>query len=123
MRLPHVCSFAVGVCSVFAILWLPGRLEAAEWDPDENVLRRAGVATDDRGLLAFFRNRAGNDEDLLRLDVLVRQLGSRSFKVREEAVKQLVRLGPAAEEALRAALRSPDGEIVKRAKSALEQIS
>src|SRR5215468_2437268 len=121
MRLPLVCSFTVGACGVFMLLGLPVRLAATEPDPDEAVLRRAGVPTDDRGLLAFFRDRAGNDKDLTRLDSLIRQLGSPTFKTREEAAERLVRLGPAVDEALSEAMRSKDSEIAGRAKTILRK--
>jgi HEAT repeat protein len=122
MRWPVVCSFALVVWGVFTLLALPAPLGAAEADPDEAVLRGAGVTPDDRGLLTFFRDRAGNDEDLLRLDTLVRQLGSRSFKAREEAVERLARLGSAAESALGEAVGSKDREVANRARAALQQI-
>jgi hypothetical protein len=121
MPWPVISSLVLGVWG-FALLALPAPLGAAEADPDEAVLRGAGVTPDDRGLLTFFRDRAGSDDDLLRLDSLVRQLGSRSFKAREEAVAKLVRLGPAADETLRAAVRSKDSEVAARVKTALEQI-
>ncbi|MBI1916373.1 MAG: HEAT repeat domain-containing protein [Planctomycetes bacterium] len=121
MRMPLVCSSAIGVCGVFTLLWLPARLGAAEPDPDEAVLRRAGVSADDKSLLTFFRARAGNDDDLARVGALVRQLGSTSFKAREEAAEKLVRLGPAAEEALSEAVRSKDSEVVDRAKTVLRK--
>ncbi|MCE9528712.1 MAG: hypothetical protein K8R36_21920 [Planctomycetales bacterium] len=54
---------------------------------------------------------------------LIQQLGNDDFKKREEAEERLVELGFPAIEALRAATKSDDSEVVFRAKRALKRIT
>src|SRR5215471_19700499 len=53
--------------------------------------------------------------DAAKIDKLIEQLGSDSFKEREEATKALDALGEPALEKLEQALKSPDAEVRKRA--------
>src|SRR5262249_58869920 len=80
---------------------------AARWadNDDEQTLKRAGVATDDAGLLAFFRTSGPSENDIR---ALVKQLGDDSFEAREKASARLAALGPPAEPFLREALKSGD---------------
>src|SRR6185436_13480650 len=55
--------------------------------------------------------------------VLIEQLGNDEFKKREEAEERLIEMGSAAIEALRAATKSADSEIVFRAQRALKRIT
>jgi HEAT repeat protein len=84
---------------------------------DERILKQAGVATDDAGLLAFFRT-SGPSEDEIR--ALVKKLGDDSFEVREKASAALAGLGRVAEPFLREALKSGDAEVVRRAEECLK---
>jgi HEAT repeat protein len=86
----------------------------------EKVLKKAGLATDGPSLLAFFRQRilTGNYQE--RIDELTRRLGDESFKVRKQAAKDLVGLGPPALPALRRAQKSPDTETQSRAETCIE---
>jgi hypothetical protein len=84
---------------------------------DEQELRGAGIPTDGPGLLDFFRNRT------VDLDTLVKELGDDSFAVRERATKQLISLGRRAREVLeKAASKSPDVEVRRRAEECLQAI-
>src|SRR3954465_10334593 len=98
----HVVRLLLGC--VLCTGTVAGALRAAEErdvDPDEAMLRRAGVVTTDDGLLAFLRMRSGADADLKDIDKLIRQLGSKEFPEREEATRRLSALGPAALKELR----------------------
>ena len=54
-----------------------------------------------------------------RIDALVLQLGDAAYTQREQASKELVKLGIAAEPALTAALKDPDAEVRFRAADVL----
>ncbi len=75
---------------------------------DELALRAAGLTTDGPGLLEFFRRRAQVSVEPGRLNALVRQLGDSAPEVRERAVSDLVRIGPAAIARLREVVKDPD---------------
>jgi HEAT repeat protein len=89
---------------------------------DEALLKEAGVATDGPGLLAFFRKRTLTDADRKRLELLVRQLGSTSYKQRQEAQAELVALGAPSLPFLKAAEKDPNVEVRKRALKCSVQI-
>jgi hypothetical protein len=57
--------------------------------------------------------------DVTRASLLVRQLGASSFAAREEAVRQLLRLGPGAAPALREGPKSRDPEVRRRCEELL----
>jgi len=90
--------------------------------PDGQLLREAGVDANPASLLEWLHERSGNDADLLRVNELVRQLGNSEFRQRDQAAKNLVAVGPFALAALRYAKNDPDQEIVRRAKSCIEEI-
>jgi hypothetical protein len=100
------------------------KVQAAEKpaDPDEALLRSAGLATDDAGLLAYLRNFAKRDDDLRNLDRLIRLLGGQKIAQREEASKKLAALGLAAQPALRKAGKDRDQEVSHRARAAIDGI-
>jgi HEAT repeat protein len=86
-------------------------------------LRTSGIGTDAKALLAYLKKHTGNDEDLLKVDALIRQLGSEEPDAREQASTRIVRLGPAALVKLRAAMsRRDDPERQRRAQSCIEEI-
>ncbi|MBY0528383.1 MAG: HEAT repeat domain-containing protein [Gemmataceae bacterium] len=107
----------------------PRRILAAEKqetrikDLDESFLKEHGVGTDDRALLEYLRERSKADDDLLKIDQLIRQLGDRQFPNREEAQRRLSAVGLVAMPALRAALKNPDQEIVRRATACIQWIT
>jgi HEAT repeat protein len=88
-------------------------------DPDEEVLRRHKVGTDDASLHAFLRTRRVNPR---RLKELVRQLGDDDFAIREKASARLMGLGRRAVPLLNAAAKSPDVEVARRAHKCLKRI-
>jgi HEAT repeat protein len=84
---------------------------------DEAMLKAAGVATDDAGLLRFLRNKAVPPQ--FDFATLTRQLGSNAFKEREEASEKLIAAGRFALPALREVQNDPDPEIARRASECL----
>jgi HEAT repeat protein len=87
---------------------------------DEALLKEAGVATNDAGLLRFLRNKAVPPQ--FDLATLTRQLGSNEFKEREEATRLLLAAGKFALPALREAHHDPDPEIARRVADCLAVI-
>jgi HEAT repeat protein len=91
-------------------------------DPDVRLLEHAHINTDAVSLSAYLRKTAAQDEDLLQLDSLCRQLADKDFRQREGAAKRIVAIGTPAIQALLAACRSPDPEVVTRSLQCLESI-
>jgi hypothetical protein len=91
-------------------------------EADEKTLQQAKVATDGPGLLAFFRARSPDVARQKELELLIQDLGSDSFPVREHASLELVAAGPPARSYLQQALASADLEMVRRARLCLEEI-
>ncbi|HYV37946.1 MAG TPA: HEAT repeat domain-containing protein, partial [Gemmataceae bacterium] len=77
----------------------------------EDTLRAAGLATDDKALLELFRNRANTKPDADMLLALARKLGDPAEEVRAKAIGQLVSWGPAAIPALRHVLNDLDSPL------------
>src|SRR5438034_540461 len=87
-------------------------------DPDEAILKAAGVPSDGPGLAALFRRMAvGEVPDVHQL---VRRLGSPEFAEREEATRAITAVGRAALPALKEARHEPDAEIARRANECLK---
>jgi hypothetical protein len=90
--------------------------------PEENILRKAGVPTDDDGLLAFFRGRTLGDAERKRIDELIRRLGGQDFDDREAAANELKKSGARARPLIQAAVHGSDPEIASRAKRLLNEL-
>jgi HEAT repeat protein len=107
------------------LILLIGPLKAAEPDPataDEAALNGAGLGTDDAALVQFFRSQTLTKERRAHVAGLVQRLGDASFRAREQATEEIVRLGSLAVPLLRDALKNPDLEIARRAERCLERI-
>ncbi len=121
---PGKYLLVVSLCGTFLALagtrCLHGSEEAST--VDEEFLRRARISTDGPALLAFFRQRSLTDADRQHLQEQIRQLGHATFAVRQRASRELSAAGPAARPLLRAALKDPDLEVVRRAEYCLEEI-
>src|SRR5262245_5762919 len=89
---------------------------------DEQLLKSAGLPTDNNGLLDFFRKRSLKDGDRDRLTELTRQLGSKVYREREQAAKELVLRGPLALPFLREATKNSDLELARRAETCIKRI-
>ena len=74
--------------------------------PEENILRKAGVAVDVDGLLTFFRQRTPGDAERKRIGELIKRLGADDFDDRERAAKELRKVGGPATSLVRAAAAS-----------------
>jgi HEAT repeat protein len=89
---------------------------------DIRVLKDAGLGTDDAALLQLLGHAARSGSDAERIDALIKQLGDESFDKREDASDRLSSVGAAALPGLRIALKDPDLEIAKRARTCIEKI-
>ncbi len=89
---------------------------------DEAVLKAAAVKNDDASLLGFFKRRTLPDIDRGQVDKLIRQLGSESYRLREQALTDLINRGPAAVRILREAIKESDLETVRRLEKCLAVI-
>ena len=117
---PRVSVCLVAVCWIASCsLAFAGEDSAA----DEQILRAAGIATEDRALLDFFRQQTADTATSQRVRQLIEQLGSDSFPAREKASSDLTALGPAALPLLRQAIRTTaDLEVRRRARDSAQQI-
>src|SRR5439155_12779845 len=82
---------------------------------DEKILREAKLPVDGPALLKYLRDRTYKEADPKRLAMLVKQLGDKDFKVREQAFADLLTLGATALAALKEGLNSPDEDAARRA--------
>jgi hypothetical protein len=122
MEEPIMRRFLLGPI-VCVLLPVAGSAAEKAAEADMSVLKAAGIPTDASSLAAYFKRRTATLADQARIKELVRRLGNDEFKVREEASRQLVMLGPRARPFLQAALKDSDPEIVRRAQDCLESIA
>src|SRR5262249_48613446 len=87
----------------------------ADVTEDEKFLQDAGIATDGPGLLELIRKGILTSADLERIDLLIKHLGDREFKIREQATMDLKDIGTASLPKLRLALKAKDAEVRRRA--------
>jgi len=99
----------------------PGRDEE-ELAADLKSLKDAGVATDEPGLLEFFKKHTGGESQRRMIGELIMHLGDDDFLVREKATRELKGLGIAARSALQQAKNHEDAEVASRAKNCLEAL-
>ncbi len=91
-------------------------------DANESILRNVGIKTDAESLLQFFRNRTLSDADRAAVRGLIRQLGAKSYRDREQATTELLARGSAVIELLKEAASSGDLEVARRAQKIMERI-
>lgn len=90
---------------------------------DEQMLRAAGIATDETSLLDFFRKQTADEASLPRARALIKQLGSDEFTEREQASRDLRALGPWVLPLLRQTVeQTRDPEVRRRARDAIDQL-
>lgn len=90
-------------------------------DPDEEFLKEQGIDTDPEAVRAFLRAWAvAPDAD--RIPQLIARLASDEFEQREQATRELLRLGPLARKALQKAGEDADAEVASRARTCLRKI-
>jgi hypothetical protein len=112
---------ALNVILVVLILTWSGGTECADMEPPPpaETLRRHGIEPNVESVLGFLRQWQPSAADDRRIGALVRQLGHEDYFAREEASRQLSRIGIAATGALRAAAESDDFEVSYRARRLL----
>src|SRR5262245_28432903 len=89
---------------------------------DEMLLKDNRVPVDGPGLLDYIRKLAGRAVSQEKLAALIEQLGDDSFEKREQASRELIRLGKRAKRVLEEALEHADLEIRSRAGRCLREI-
>jgi HEAT repeat protein len=89
---------------------------------DEKLLQEQKVPADEAGLLAFIKKRTLSKADQEHLRDLVRQLGSKTFRIRNKASKELMAYGSGALPYLQPALQDPDVEVKERAGKCVAKI-
>jgi HEAT repeat protein len=89
---------------------------------DETILRDNKVGADGPALIAYLRRNSPGEAAQQEMRVLIRQLGDRRHRLREDASARLVKFGPAVLGFLRDALTDPDPEIARRAGLCLDRI-
>jgi hypothetical protein len=92
---------------------------ASQFEAEEEALRAALQSDDAPAALDFLRKRTPSEAQRTRLRTLVQQLGNDEFEIREQASIRLAASGPVATAPLRAASRSPDAEVARRAREIL----
>lgn len=89
---------------------------------DEKIVQAANLKTDSDSLLDFFRRRTLLDAKRDEYRALVKQLGSEVFRLREQAMNELVKGGIPVVEILREALKNADLEMTRRADRCIQRI-
>ena len=84
---------------------------------EEETLKKARLPSDSVSLLNYLRKQTLSAANQEELKALVRQLGDRSFRVRQKASAALLARGAAALPFLRQALGNADLEIARRPKN------
>jgi HEAT repeat protein len=111
------------VCSLGLPLAFGGHTAASkQTDSDEQKLKTANLKTDGPALLDFLKARILTEDERERVDALIAQLGSSTFKVREQAMHDLVAKGPAVLELLRQGMNHPDLEVQRRCEACIQKI-
>ncbi|OAI54696.1 hypothetical protein AYO44_14460 [Planctomycetaceae bacterium SCGC AG-212-F19] len=109
--------------AVIGLLLAVGGFLAAEpnaaRDHDRTLLKGAGLPTDAAGLVRFFQSRTVDAATQKRIIDLIAQLGSDDFSTREQATKELAKLGTLAEPFLTRAANDGDAEVTRRARECL----
>ena len=117
----HRGLFLIFTLTALALL-LPASHAQTPTDQDEAFLKKAGLPTDDQGLLQFFRFRTLKDEDRKKMEDWVNQLGSEKFKEREAAQKELLIRGPLSLPFLKEILKTAPLETSRRAELLIKRI-
>ncbi len=111
-------------CSLALSILLTGvQSSGADIRAATQELNSAGIAVEDNSLLDFLRTRTLDEAGLARIHHLVKELGDRTFGVREAASKGLVELGKPAAPYLERAQRSADPEVSRRAEECLRVVN
>lgn len=98
--------------------------QAPQPELDKGILSKHDLATDDAGLVRFFRERTLGPEQVAALKAKLRELGSPKFDVRAHAAAELVKAGLNAKGLLLEVVQNPaaDLEVARRAELCLRRI-
>ena len=121
MRVTRLAAIYILIAS-FALPGIPSLAQPEKLIVEEGILRDAGVGVDGPALLEFLRKRTLEEAGVAKIQRLVKQLGDRSFPMRQQAADELVGLGKPASPYLRRAVHSGDPEIARRAEECLRLI-
>ncbi len=89
---------------------------------DEGMLRKAGLGTESKDVVAWLKQRSENDEDLGRIDKLIEQLGYTDKEKREAAQRKLAMLGLNGWTDIIKAAKRKDYPLADAAKACIEEI-
>jgi hypothetical protein len=89
---------------------------------EEQALQAAARDEDAAAALDYFRKRTAAEPQRRTLRALINQLADDDFDVRQKASAELAASGPVAAALLRAAARSSDEEVARRARACLAQV-
>jgi hypothetical protein len=118
--MPRFVAVVAGALSLLVALT---SVEAEEQpNPDELLLRQAGLDTKGPALLDFFRNRIPNEATHRQIIRLVELLDSIRFQDRQQAGQKLIGIGPAALPELRRATVGQSLELTRRAEQYIREI-
>lgn len=87
-----------------------------------STLTTAKIPLTAEGLLNFFRSRTPSKQDIASWEARIKELGSRDYRVREKAMRELTRAGWPAIGYLQQAAKSFDVEVARRAERCMEAI-
>jgi len=126
-----ICSSIKKFASVLFVFWmLLNQVDAVRGQSSTELrqhiaaLRGLGIESTEEGIAKYFDLLIHVENNLTEaeLDDLISQLGSNTFKVREQAVHQLAMMQKPPMEKLKAACHDKDLEVAVRAKSVLSRI-
>jgi HEAT repeat protein len=101
---------------------IPGEQAPDTTKEDLKTLQGVGLGTDGPALLDYFRKRTFKEANPQEMNLLLKQLGSEDFALREKAFTGLISLGPSALVGLKEAEASKDTEIKQRARDLRERL-
>ena len=113
---------AVGGLVVLAVALQGQSAQSQQATADELKVKTANLQTDGPSLLQFLKSRTLSEAERERVDVLIAQLGAKSFKIREETAQELIAKGPAVLASLQQGLNFPDQEVQLRCASCIKEI-
>src|SRR5262245_11877231 len=87
----HIPASAVALALLFSAVAVSDGVDTTS--SDEKALQAAKLKTDGPALLEFLRGRIIADVDAGKIRKLIKELGSDTFDVRENATDELIRLG------------------------------
>jgi len=119
----RMISLAILVGCVSVLTGAAGGDDKERIAHDEQILKTANLKSDAESLVSFFKRRTLPVGHQHKVKELIRQLGSQSYREREQAAAELLTFGPGVAELLRAATTDENLEIARRAEKCLQRIT